>query len=246
MAEPKILTAGDAALTVEFGDEISGEINAKVQALDAAVQEAGIRGVVETVPTYRSLLVCYDPLTVRFSAIRRKIARLLRNLSAAASSGGRIVEIPVCYGGEYGQDLSDVAAHAGLSEDEVVRIHSSRDYLIYMLGFLPGFPYLGGLDPRIATPRLSTPRVRIPAGAVAIGGEQTGIYPIASPGGWRLIGNTPLRLYDPERGDPILYRAGDRIRFVPISKGEYLRIEALAQKGEYRCKIREGGGADGN
>lgn len=246
MAEPKILTAGDAALTVEFGDEISEEINGRVQALDAAIRKAGIRGIVETVPTYRSLLVCYDPCAARYASVRRKIAGLMRNLDAAADAAGRIVEIPVCYGGEYGEDLPDVAAHAGLSEEEVVRIHSSRDYLIYMLGFLPGFAYLGGLDPRIATPRLSTPRVKIPAGAVAIGGEQTGIYPIASPGGWRLIGSTPVRPYDPEREEPILYRAGDRIRFVPIPKDEYLRVQAQVQSGAYRCTVREGGAADGN
>ena len=246
MPQARILTAGDSALTVEFGNEISEEINGRVLALDAAIQKADVPGVVETVPTYRSLLICYDPCIVRQKALARAVARLARGLGPAGAAGGRIVEIPVCYGGEYGEDLPDVAAHAGLSEEEVVRLHSSRDYLIYMLGFLPGFAYLGGLDPRIATPRLSTPRVRIPAGSVAIGGEQTGIYPIASPGGWRLIGSTPVRPYDPGREDPILYRAGDRIRFVPIPQPEYLRIRELAEKGEYRCVVREGGAADGH
>lgn len=246
MSQPRILTAGDSALTVEFGNEISEEINGRVQALDAAIQKAGIRGIVETVPTYRSLLICYDPCAVRQKALARAVARLARDLGPTGAAGGRIVEIPVCYGGEFGEDLPDVAAHAGLSEEEVVRVHSSRDYLIYMLGFLPGFAYLGGLDPRIATPRLSTPRAKIPAGSVAIGGEQTGIYPIASPGGWRLIGSTPVRPYDPGREDPILYRAGDRIRFVPVPQAEYLRILALAQKGEYRCAVQEGGAEDGH
>lgn len=245
MPEARILTAGDSALTVEFGNEISEEINGRVQALDDAIQKAGIPGVVETVPTYRSLLVCYDPCIVRQKALARAIARLADGLGSSSAPAGRIVEIPVCYGGEFGEDLPDVAAHAGLSEEEVVKIHSSRDYLIYMLGFLPGFAYLGGLDARIATPRLSTPRVKIPAGSVAIGGEQTGIYPIASPGGWRLIGGTPVRPYDPAREDPILYRAGDRIRFVPVSREEYQHIKDLADKGEYRCVIREGGTADG-
>ena len=132
-----------------------------------------------------------------------------------------VVEIPVFYGGSYGEDLKDVAAHAGLTEEEVIKLHSSVDYNIYMLGFLPGFPYLGGLDPKLFTPRLDNPRTKIPEGSVGIGGEQTGIYPLESPGGWRLIGRTPLKLYDPDREQPFLYQAGDYIRFVPITAEEY-------------------------
>ena len=149
-------------------------------------------------------------------------------------------EIPVCYGGEYGPDIQNIADHAGLSVEEVIQIHTSRDYLIYMLGFLPGFTYLGGLDERIHTPRLANPRIRIPAGSVGIGGSQTGIYPMDSPGGWQLMGMTPVKTYDPDREVPILVEAGDYIRFVAIDEDEFHRIKELVDKNEYQCVVREG------
>jgi KipI family sensor histidine kinase inhibitor len=151
-----------------------------------------------------------------------------------------VTEIPVCYGGEYGPDLERIAAHAGLSTSEVIRIHSGRDYLIYMMGFLPGFCYLGGLDERIHTPRLSSPRLRIPAGSVGIGGSQTGIYPMDSPGGWQLMGMTPVKTYDPARETPILVEAGDYIRFVPVSEAEYFDIKAAVDAGTYQVRVRKG------
>lgn len=246
MPEPRILPAGDCALTVEFGNEISETVNAGVLALEEAVRSAAIEGVTETVPTYRSLLVCYDPCAIRFGALSRRIRRLLRGAASVAQASRRVIEIPVCYGGAYGEDLPGVAAHAGLSEEEVVRLHCSRDYRIYMLGFLPGFAYLGGMDPRLDTPRLTVPRQKIPSGSVAIGGKQTGIYPMPSPGGWRLIGSTPVKPYDPVRAEPILYRAGDFIRFVPVSETEFLRIRSLAGRGDYQCTVRERSGENGD
>ena len=246
MSEMKILLAGDCCLSVEFGNEISEEINGKVQALEAAVRACELKGVTETVPTYRSLLVYYDPRVIRYKSLARALTRLSGHLDSSSAAPRRVVEIPVCYGGKYGEDLDDVAAHTGLSAEEVVRLHSSRDYLIYMLGFLPGFAYLGGMEPKLATPRLKAPRTKIPTGSVAIGGEQTGIYPMSSPGGWRLIGTTPVKAYDPMREEPILYRAGDYIRFVPISEEKFLEIQALAEEGKYQCVITERTAAHGN
>ncbi len=241
MSGMRILAAGDCALSAEFGNAISEEINGRVMAMDAAVRAAEIPGVTETVPTYRSLLVCYDPYVISFGVLSRRLRGLARKLDASAAGPKRVVEIPVCYGGKYGEDLADVARLTGLSEDEVVRLHASRDYRIYMLGFLPGFAYLGGMDKRLAVPRLATPRQAIPAGSVAIGGEQTGVYPMASPGGWRLIGMTPVKPYDPQRAGPILYHAGDFIRFRPIPEPEFQAIQKLAERGEYQCRISEGG-----
>ena len=217
----KILPAGDCALVVEFGKEINEALNRKVQCLNEKVAAAHVKGIVETVPTFRSLMVTYDPSEISFEQLKKELSGISVEESAGQETPHHVVEIPVCYGGSYGEDLKDVAAHAGLTEKEVIKLHSSVDYNIYMLGFLPGFPYLGGLDPKLFTPRLDNPRTKIPEGSVGIGGEQTGIYPLESPGGWRLIGRTPLKLYDPDREQPFLYQAGDYIRFVPITAEEY-------------------------
>lgn len=209
---------GDSGVLAVCGSEISEQVNAQVMALDAAVQAAQLPGVVETVPTYAALLVTLDPLQTDADTLIPALRRLWDALPPVSSTAaGRLVEVPVCYGGDYGPDLAFVAQHAGLTEQQVIDIHCGRDYRIFMLGFLPGFPYLGGMDERIVCPRLQTPRTKIPAGAVGIGGKQTGIYPLASPGGWQLIGRTPLRLFDPAGGGKLPYAAGDRIRFVPIS-----------------------------
>lgn len=237
MFEMRILPAGDLALIVEFGNEISTDCNDKVRLLNQSLRKNEIKGIIETVPTFRSILVYYDPLTISYKKLCKYIQSVSEKTGNIEAKTKRIIEIPVCYGGQYGEDLNDVARHVGLSEAEVITIHSNVDYLIYMLGFLPGFPYLGGLDKRLETPRLSNPRTSIPAGSVGIGGEQTGVYPISSPGGWRLIGRTPLKLYDSERKNPTLYQAGDYIHFKPINEDEFAHIEQLAKNGQYECKI---------
>lgn len=229
------LPAGDCSLVVEFGSEIHPEINARVSALAENLARRPVRGVIECVPTFRSLLVHYDPCRLRYDALVRRLRRRLENLGQAVKTSRTFV-IPVLYNGE---DLDFVAAHAKMSKEEVVQRHSAPEYLIYMLGFLPGFAYLGGLDPAIATPRLTDPRTKIPAGAVGIGGEQTGVYPLDSPGGWQLIGSTPVRPYDPNRARPILYSAGDYIKFKPVSESEYTDLERRQTAGGQIWEVKE-------
>lgn len=240
MQNIRILTAGDSSLLVEFGKEIHPEINRRISAIVQLMKEQHIEGVVDVIPAFASLLINYDPRVITYEEIEERIQNLLKLDAKAENSVKRIYEIPVCYGGEFGPDLGNIAKNAGLSEEEVVKIHSSRDYLIYMLGFLPGFCYLGGLDERIFTPRLSNPRIKIDAGSVGIGGSQTGIYPLDSPGGWQLMGKTPVKTYDPDREVPILVEAGEYIRFVPIDEEEYYRIKELVDRNEYQCIVHEG------
>lgn len=240
MQEIKILTAGDSSLLIEFGNEISPKINQKLTATVQLIKEQHIEGVVDMIPAFCSLLVNYDPRVIRYEELKERIKNLVKVDVKAQAGKKKVFEIPVCYGGEFGPDIENIAEHAGLSVEEVIEIHSSRDYLIYMLGFLPGFTYLGGLDERIHTPRLANPRVKINAGSVGIGGSQTGIYPLDSPGGWQLMGMTPVKTYDPDRETPILVEAGDYIRFVPVSEEEYYRIKALVDQNEYECVVHEG------
>ena len=227
--EIDIRPAGACGALAVLGDRICETTGARVAALDAAVCRARIAGVTENVPAFASLLVRYDPLRTDYDGVSTALRTLAGELTAEGAQTGRTVDVPVCYGGTYGEDLPAVARHAGLSEEEVIRLHSGRTYRIYMLGFLPGFPYLGGLDERLFTPRLPSPRTKIPAGSVGIGGEQTGIYPMESPGGWQLIGRTPLCLFAPGRELP--YAAGDSIRFVPIDAHEFERLAAREREG---------------
>ena len=219
----RMLAAGEQGLVIEFGDAIDPAVNARVHRLAHAISLRPIDGILEFVPTYRSLLVLFDPLVVARGNLVAEIGRLLEGGEGGLESvpTGRIVELPVCYGGEFGPDLDFVARQNGISPEEAIAIHSSVLYLVYMLGFTPGFPYLGGMSSRLATPRLSSPRGKVPAGAVGIAGDQTGVYPVESPGGWRLIGRTPLRLFDPDAEDSFLVAAGDFVRFLPIDEEEF-------------------------
>lgn len=238
MNEVRILTEGDSSLLLVFGQEISPQINRKITALVRMIREQKIKGVTDLIPAFCSLLINYDPRVITYEKLKMRVEKLLKLEIEAVRTEKKVYEIPVCYGGKYGPDLANVAAHAGLTQEEVIDIHSSEDYLIYMLGFLPGFSYLGGLDERLHTPRLANPRLRIPAGSVGIGGSQTGIYPLDSPGGWQLIGATPVKTYDPHREIPILFEAGDYIRFVPVSEETYQDLKKQVEDGIYECTVR--------
>lgn len=220
----KILTLSDGAISIRLGSGIDIETNDCVHALRRAIDSANIKGITETVPSYCALAVYYDMLTLTQSELIAAIEPVLDSLDTADTVHGGLISIPVLYGGEWGEDLPFVAKHCSMSEDEVIALHTAKEYPVYMLGFLPGFCYLGGMDTRLATPRLTTPRVRIEAGSVGIAGEQTGIYPLASPGGWQIIGRTPLKIYDPQRESPTLIEAGMRVKFYPIDRKEYERI----------------------
>lgn len=237
MAGFSITIAGDSALNLEFADTITPETSTMIRIAAQSLTEDPIEGIIELVPTFCSLMVYYNPLVITFDELSYRLRGKLRGLDSADVFVKKIVQIPVCYGGEYGPDIQTVADHAHLSVEEVIDIHSSKDYLIDMLGFLPGFAYLGGLDKRIHTPRLATPRTLIEAGSVGIGGAQTGVYPLPSPGGWQIIGRTPIRPYDPDREEPILYAAGEYLRFVPITPDEYSAIETQLSANAYEYQI---------
>ena len=212
--QPIIRPLGDSALLVQLGEGIDVTVNRRVHALAALLRASPFDGLVETVPAYRTLLIHYDPLILTEAEIRRWVLRKLDQLEDIHSQKPRQLIIPVRYGGEYGSDLEYVADYHRLRVEDVIRIHSQKIYTVYMMGFTPGFPYMGALDDAIVTPRLETPRTHVPAGTVGIAGSQTGIYPIDSPGGWRLIGHTSVGLFDPQGDTPFLFSPGDEVRFI--------------------------------
>lgn len=224
---------GEGALLLRFGERIDAALNARVHAAARALRDAALPGVEELVPAYASLLLRFDAATAADAARMREVERAVRAVldasgedaeASARAETARTVEIPVCYGGDFGPDLDAVAAHAGLGADAVIARHAAGDYRVAMLGFAPGFPYLLGLDPALHAPRLATPRTRVPAGSVAIGGAQTGIYPRELPGGWRIVGRTPLALFDLARDPACLLAPGDRVRFRAIDAAEFARL----------------------
>jgi KipI family sensor histidine kinase inhibitor len=230
----KYIPSGDSALIIKAGDVISEEVNLTVRKLLKRLEEENIQGITDFIPAYNELMVCYDPAKIGYRRLLESLRTCAADPAAILLPAPEVVHVPVLYGGEAGPDLHHVAEHNRLAARDVIRIHSSVDCLVYMLGFTPGFCYLGGMDKRIATPRQETPRLKIPAGSVGIAGEQTGIYPLDSPGGWQLIGRTPLRLFNPDTKPEFLFKAGDYIRFYSVDKDEYERIAAEVAKGTYQ------------
>ena len=219
---------GDHAVTVTVGDSIDETTHRRVRAISAALDAREIAGIVDQVPAFASLVVHYEPERVGGDAAESPYQRLVDMLTQVLAHVGdetlpapRTTEIPVCYGGDLGPDLEDVARQHAMTPRDVIDIHTAGDYLVYMVGFMPGFAYLGGLDERLVTPRRTSPRTAVPAGTVGIGGQQTGVYPLVSPGGWNLIGQTPLRIFDVNRDEPALLATGDRVRFRAISVAEF-------------------------
>lgn len=221
-----IYPCGDTTVTIQIGNEISEAVNREVVGVLQAVSCAEIAGVRELVPSYTAVCVHYDPVLLSYEQLLQCLDGIEIAANAQVEVEEKIIKIPVCYGGAYGPDLEYVALHNGLTPEEVVRRHSERTYLVYMLGFLPGFAYMGGMDESISCPRLTSPRTKIPAGSVGIAGSQTGIYPLASPGGWQLIGRTPVKMFE-MMGETAKFTlsAGDRVQFVPISEEEFLAME---------------------
>ena len=229
----RFLSAGDRALVVEFGDRIDRALSADVLRLDASLRASGLYGMIESVPTVRSLMVHYDPAMTSRAALERAIMSLLEG-APGPRPAATLWRVPACYEGAFAPDLAEVARLTGLAPAEVAALHSGTRYHVYMLGFLPGFPYMGDLPARLALPRRPDPRVNVPAGSISIATTLTAIYPYESPGGWHLIGTTPIRLFDCERARPALFAPGDAVLFEPIDAAGFAAIKEAVARGDYR------------
>lgn len=224
-AEFCIVRAGDASLVVEFEERIDPVVVSRVASLARRIHAASVQGVLDVVPTFRSVAVHFDPLRTDVGHVADVLAALASESTPEPAQSDAPIRVPVCYGGTFGPDLAGVAACAGLDEATVIALHTAIIYRVFMLGFAPGFAYLGTLDKRIAVPRRATPRTRVAAGSVAIAGPHTGVYPLDLPGGWQVIGRTPLRPFDMTHADPFLFKPGNRVEFHAVDPGEYERTE---------------------
>lgn len=239
LRELRFRPAGDTALDFIIGDRMDQTVSGAVLALATRFAAAGIAGVVEVVPAFAVLTVHFDPLVVGYDEIVGHV-RELQNAPLVQSASGRVWQVPVCYEGVAAPDLDEVAARTGFTRAEVIARHGAPTYHVYLLGFLPGFPYMGDLDTGLCLPRRNTPRVTVPAGSVAIANAMTAVYPLESPGGWHIIGRTPVRLFDPSRPSPSLLAPGDAVRFVAIDSGELERLNKLAASGDWRLDPQSG------
>lgn len=224
--KPKIMVISDNSIIIEYPPVISQEINSNIRSLAKAVKKSLSQEIVDIIPAYHNIIIGYDCLLVDPKILCDKISALVSGIKESDADEKEIVEFPVCYESPYGLDIEDVCNIHNISKEELIRKHTAPEYLVYMIGFTPGFPYLGGMDESLATPRKKEPRSKIPAGSVGIAGSQTGVYPIASPGGWQIIGRTPLKLFDPYRDNPVMIEAGQYIKYVSISAEEFEKIES--------------------
>lgn len=229
----EIVPIGDSAISISFGDEISESTHHQINHFSQNFRILKIDGVIECLPTYTSIAIFYEPIKIRYSQLEKMVISIMESFAESKPLSPIVYRIPVYYGGKTGPDLRFVAEYNHISEQEVINLHSNKEYLVHMIGFVPGFPYLGGLNKKISAPRLEVPRAKIAAGSVGIGGDQTGIYPAEVPSGWRIIGITPLTLFDIKDDKPSLLSAGDYVSFFPVEYKEYLVIKELSEIKKY-------------
>ncbi|MBV9524158.1 MAG: 5-oxoprolinase subunit PxpB [Alphaproteobacteria bacterium] len=229
----KFLSSGDSAIVVEFGDQIDRAVSDEVLNLAARIGSARIPGIIETVPTFRSLMIHYEPLRITAAELTLAVEALLTG-PGALDRARRLWRVPVCYDDAFAPDLAEIAERTGLSVEQVVQLHSTTRYHVYMIGFLPGFPYMGDLPQQLVLPRRTDPRLRVPPGSVAIAMSMTAIYPIESPGGWHLIGTTPIALFDALSSPPALFEPGDAVSFERIGRDDFAELQAAVERGDYQ------------